>query len=512
MRLTRREFNTLLALSLGLGATGLAANGASAAAPPTTEAGLIGSLLNTLNPALPLHPILQSGALTEPTKTVEVILQKSSNSLNILSLLGGTGQVLEDFPFVKSHLIRIQQGALLQLALNKDVLYIAPNAAVTLATALDPAQLQTTYPRTIGATTVWNGPAGLATTGAGVAVAVLDSGLTVGADFGTGVIAVNLNKKATSVADAYGHGTHVAGIIKGSSTGGTYVGVAPGVTLISGKIADDTGATSTVDLLRGLQWIYTNRTGVQGSGPIKVVSLSLTVNTPESYKTSVVCAAVELLWQAGIVVVCAAGNRGTDKNATWFPPSNDPYVITVGATDEAGSPDPIDDTLAPFSSRGKTQDGIAKPEVVAPGRRIIAPLASATCMIAKLYPDRLTGDGHIRLSGTSMAAPVVAGAVALIRALYPNLTPDQVKWLLVNKPTTTYKGADGVPLISAAAALAWAKEPKNTVGKANQGLTPTRNLLSLDLLGVLSSASFNQAYWDQAYWDQAYWDASLAND
>ena len=126
---------------------------------------------------------------------------------------------------------------------------------------------------------------------------------------------------------------------------------------IGAKIADDQGRALSSDLLRGLQWVYDNRNGIGGSGPIKVVNLSTTAAIPESYLTSALCAAVEKLWSAGIVVVCAAGNRGGDRDATWYPPANDPFAITVGATDERESGAPGDDILASFSSRGRTQDG-----------------------------------------------------------------------------------------------------------------------------------------------------------
>ncbi len=491
MRLTRREFNTLLALSLGLGATGLPTLASGAGATPKATG---------LDPALPLHPLLQYGALVEPDKQVVVIVQKTSKDGNGKDIAAnGEGEDLEEFAFIKSHRMRVKQGKLPKLAARKDVLYISPAGGVRQHAVIDPAKLLTTYPRTVNADQTWNAK-GTGTTGAGVAVAVLDTGLTIGLDFGGNVVAVNLNSQSGSVADKHGHGTHVAGIIKGRSANGAYVGIAPDSNLISVKIADDQGMADTGDLLRGLQWVYANRAGYNGSTPIKVVNISMSVATPESYKTSAVCAAVEQLWLAGIVVVCAAGNKGTAQDATWCPPANDPYVITVGATDEAGTEKTDNDTLTTFSSRGKTQDGLYKPEIVAPGRRIVAPLAAADCTVAKLYPERLTGDGHIRLTGTSMSAPIVAGVVVLLRARFPQLTPDQIKWLLQNKGLA-YKSPDGVPIVGAQQAVQWAANTGNVIGKANLGLTP-----SLGLIPTASGASVTQAYWDQAYWDQAYWD------
>jgi serine protease AprX len=500
MRLTRREFAKLLALSLGLGTTGLPLVRETANAKEKDPA------TGALDPTLPLHPLLQYGALVEPDKKVEVIVQKVSKSAKGKDIAAdGEGEDLEEFAFIKSHFMRVKQGKLPKLAARKDVLYISPNAAVQRHAVIDPSKLLTTYPKTINADDTWNHSNDWGGTGIGATIAVLDTGLTAGADFGAGVIPVNLNARSSSVADKHGHGTHVAGIIKGRSATGTYIGVAPNATLISAKIADDTGQATTADLLRGLQWIYTNRYG--GSGPIKVVNLSITAGTPESYKTSAICAAVEQLWFSGITVVCAAGNRGADRDATWYPPSNDPYVITAGATDENGSSNKDNDLLATFSSRGTTQDGMYKPDIYAPGRKIIAPLASPDCTIARLFPDRMTGDGYIRLSGTSMAAPIIAGAIALLLGRYPQLTPDQVKWILLNKAQPFKNGPDGKPLLGIQQSAQWVYNPKNAIGTANQGLTPNINIVTTTNGSVSpTQAYWDQAYWDQAYWDQAYWD------
>jgi serine protease AprX len=501
MRLTRREFNKLAALSLGLGAAGIPALAEGVAAKPKPD-------FADLDSRLPLHPLLQYGALTEPDKKVEVIVQKVSQKAKGGEIAAdGEGEDLEEFAFVKSHHMRVKQGKLPKLARRKDVLYISPNAAVQrhALTPPDPGKLKTTFPKTVSADESWKNSGAWGGTGAGATVVVLDTGLTAGADFGAGVIPVNLNARTGSVADTHGHGTHVSGIIKGRSANGAYVGIAPDCTLVSAKIADDRGEATTADLLRGLQWVYANRAGYGGSGRFQVVNLSITTATPESYKTSAVCAAVEQLWFAGIAVVCAAGNRGTAAAATWYPPANDPYVITAGATDEVNDDKLGNDKLTEFSSRGKTQDGFYKPDIVAPGRQIYSTLASATCEIARLYPDRLTADGHIRLSGTSMAAPVVAGVLAVLRGRYPQLTPDQLKWLLQNK-AQAYRSPDGVSVVGLQQAAQWAYNPKNVIGKANQGLTPNLNIVTGSDGAGFTQAYWDQAYWDQAYWDQAYWD------
>lgn len=500
MHLSRRDFLRLGALSLGVGAVGLPQTAARAAAGPLPILSALDSVLDAL---LPLHPLLQLRALLAPREYVEVIVQASraTDSGAAIAAAGG-GQLLESFPLIKAHRIRLPLGILARLARRLDVLFISPNAPLRHHAVAnpDPAALLTTYPRTVGATAAWGQAQTWGGTGAGVAVALLDTGLTIGPDFDSRTLAFNLNERTGSVADSHGHGTHIAGIIKGRSASGAYVGIAPDATLISAKIADDQGAALASDLLRGLQWVYDNRHGIAGSGPIKVVSLSTTTAIPESYLTSALCAAVEKLWSAGIVVVCAAGNRGRDRDATWYPPANDPYVITVGATDERETGATSDDILASFSSRGRTQDGGYKPDVVAPGRRIVSTLAAPDSLIARLYPERLTGDGHIRLSGTSMAAPVVAGAVAVLRGRFPQLTPGQIKWLLTAKGQG-YQGPDGAPIVGIQQAAQWASNPGNAIGTANRGLLP-----SLGINLPLGGLAFVQTYWDQTYWDQTYWD------
>jgi serine protease AprX len=359
----------------------------------------------------------------------------------------------------------------------------------------------------VGAPAVWNSATAPAT-GRGVTVAVLDTGVNVGhPDFAHGGLrAVNVNRQARDAADPHGHGTHVIGTIKGRDASGRYLGIAPDARVISVKIADDAGVARESDLLRGLQWVYNQRLAEN----IRVVSLSVSAGVPTSYRTSPTAAAVEQLWRGGIVVVAASGNRGDALDATWQAPGNDPYVVTVGCLDDDGTAAGSDDALCSFSSRGTTPDGYAKPDVVAPGRRIVSTLAASDATVAQLYPDRVTDREYIRLSGTSMSTPVVSGVVALLLERYPALTPNQVKWLL----TSTAKPYPGRPdqagLVFAPAVLS--RAALGNVGSANQGLTPS---LGLTLLGSLlnggllwGSAYWDSAYWDSAYWDSAYWDSA----
>ena len=178
--------------------------------------------------------------------------------------------------------------------------------------------LTTRYPTETNASQVWNSSTqGTLATGAGVTVAVVDTGVATHPDL-TNLVQVNVNKTATAAGDGHGHGTHVAGIVAGRSEDGRYIGMAPGARIVGVKIADDTGNATESDLLRGLQWCYDHR----ATHSLDIVTLSVNTGFAESYRTSPVCAAVEQLWFNGIVVICAAGNRA----AISMPPSTRPQT------------------------------------------------------------------------------------------------------------------------------------------------------------------------------------------
>jgi serine protease AprX len=327
-------------------------------------------------------------------------------------------------------------------------------------------------------------------------------------------VAVNTNPKASGPQDGYGHGTHVVGTINGRDPHGRYIGVAPDARVVSVKISDDQGFATESDLLRGLQWVQDNRVKYN----LRAVNLSVSTSVPMSYLTSPVSAAVEKLWRTGVVVVTASGNAGTARDATWAAPGNDPFVVTVGALDHNETAAQADDSLAFFSSRGKTQDGYYKPEVVAPGRKIVAPLAGPSVKLAVDLPDHVTDRTHIRLSGTSMAAPVTTGVVALLLQRYPHLQPDQVKWLLAETSRSYAGQTDDAGAVDAVALLERAGAGR--IGRANQGyvpsnqgslLSPVAGLLN-GALGVTPDASYwNASYWNASYWNASYWNASYWN-
>jgi serine protease AprX len=372
--------------------------------------------------------------------------------------------------------------------------------------SVNSSHLSTTYPFDIGATSAWAGKAGPPDTGAPVTVAVLDSGVDLGhPDLQGHVIGVNVNRAATGPTDGYGHGTHVAGIITGQDSAGQYVGVAPGANVVSVKLSDDSGAAHESDVLRGLQWVSQNRTNYN----IRAINLSLSASVPQSYATSPIDAAVEYLWHQGVTVVASAGNLGAAEDAVWYAPGNDPLAITVGCLDDNQTVAPGDDSLCLISSRGVTEDGFAKPDLVAPGRKIVSTLAAGVngqpAVLAKTFPNRITADGrHIRLSGTSMSAPMVTGAVALLLQRHPGLTPDQVKKVLVSSASGYPGQADNARELNIVAALQASVPPA-----APQSLLPIGGSAAPagEVTLLYDGSRWATSYWTGGYWDAGYWDA-----
>ena len=298
-------------------------------------------------------------------------------------------------------------------------------------------------------------------TGRGVGVAVIDTGVAGDiqdfqrlSDGSSRVIASAVtNPCAKDANDHYGHGTHVAGLIAGNSLAwptehrfyGRYMGVAPRANIVSVKVSDDDGNTTVLDVINGLQFAVDHKTALG----IRVVNLSLASTVAESYRTDPLDAAVEQAWFNGLVVVTAAGNEGAERDGVTFAPANDPWVITAGALDDKGTWLRGDDSLAPVSSRGLTQDGVRKPDVLAPGVGLVSTLAPGSDF-ADLCPSCVIEGKYFRAGGTSMATAVVSGAAALLLEDHPDWTPDQVKGALV-ATLDDVPGAGGV--VNAANAL-----------------------------------------------------------
>ena len=354
---------------------------------------------------------------------------------------------------LNSEVLSVHARDLALLADNEDVEFIRPDRAVA-------AHTFSGYPDygwiTAGAHAA---TAEFGTTGQGIGIAVIDSGIAPHADFATNNIRYSTHTISTeqNAFDAFGHGTHVAGIIAGngrSSSTGTYTvrGVAPGAHLVILRALGANGAGTDSSVILAIE----KAIALRSTYNIRVLNLSVGRPVFESYRTDPLCRAVEKAWKAGIVVVVAAGNegrnntKGTDGYATIAAPANSPWVITVGAMNTVGTPVVGDDKVASFSSKGPTAiDHIVKPDLVAPGAQVLS-LNAKGSVLEKTHPEnvvpawffRTTTPQYYQLSGTSMAAAVVSGAAALVLQKTPALTPDQVKYRLMrtanrNLPTET---------------------------------------------------------------------------
>jgi serine protease AprX len=461
-----------------------------------------------------ISPSLSDLADRHPRRQVQVIVQLDADSKpaagrDLVRSLGG--RVTGDLRIIHGLAAEMNAGAARKLAGSAGVHTVSLNAPVKKnSLTIDASQLATSYPDSVQAPKAWTAGG----TGNGVGVAVVDTGIAGDlADFNKSqtdtssreIASVVTNPYAKTDLDSYGHGTHVAGIIAGNGNNrpssdplkGDYVGVAPEANLINVKVADEKGDATVLDVIYGLQFVVDNKDAYN----IRVVNLSLESTDAQSYKTDPLDAAAESAWFHGIVVVAAAGNRGTASDAVDYAPGNDPYVISVGGVDDKGTKNSLDDALAGWSSRGTTQDGQPKPDILAPGAHIVSNLAPKSAF-ASMCPSCVVSGQYIRAGGTSMAAPMVAGAAAVLLQLHPELTPDQVKGTLV---ATTRKvlgeAANEVSVIS----LVQGALPVTT---ANQGLTPN-SLVSSSTGNIdYTRSSWSRSSWSRSSWSRSSWSRS----
>jgi serine protease AprX len=379
----------------------------------------------------------------ENSHITQVIVRVKPGNVQVTSAIKSIGgKVKKEWQFINALLVEISESKLNQLAVLPGVLGVTrDHEAVELNssdsnTKIDGKKLVNAYHAAVKVEKVWN----KGITGKGVTVAVVDSGVynKTDSDFGNRLIKDlrvtvegddnTATFKDNDKGDEFGHGTHIAGVIGGDGANSEqkYVGIAPGVNLISLRFMDGKGAGKESDIVSALGWIYANHK----TNNIRVVNISSTVNVQQSYKESAVAAAVEVLWKEGIVVVVSAGNKGREECSTCYAPANSPYVITVGAIDDNGTKKSDDDYLKSWSSIGKTKDGHSKPEVVAPGSQIISYMPEGN--LREQAPENIVNDDYFKMGGTSVAAPIVSGIVALMLETHPEWTPDQVKWVLQN--------------------------------------------------------------------------------
>jgi serine protease AprX len=292
--------------------------------------------------------------------------------------------------------------------------------------------------RYLGANDFWN--AGY--TGKGIDVAVIDTGVSpvLGLDGENKVIYgpdLSLESQAPNLThlDTNGHGTFMAGLIAARYPGingawgdpSYYRGMAPGARIVSIKVGVADGGVDVSQVIAGIAWVIQHR---KDNGlNIRVINLSYGTNSLQSYKLDPLAYAAERAWKAGIVVVAAAGNTGYQRGRGapgLANPAYDPYIISVGASDSQYTATLADDTVAPYSASGNGVSGYKNPDLVAPGAHIQG-LRVPNGWLDTEHPGSAFGGRFFRGSGTSQAAAIVSGAVALMLSRCPAATPDQIK-------------------------------------------------------------------------------------
>ncbi len=359
------------------------------------------------------------------------------------------------------------------------------------------------WPDAAGVSATWNA---LPTGTSYPAIAIVDSGVATGMSTfgGRAIKSVNL-VTSSSTSGYYGHGTFVASIAAGGDTG--YTGAEPHAKIISLKVLDGAGTGSKSDVIAACDWILQNKATYN----IRVANFSLNTGG-DSIQYDALDRAVESLWLNGVTVVVAAGNYAVNglQSNVGYAPANDPFVITVGASDTNGTTSRSDDFAAPWSAWGRTQDGFFKPEIAAPGRHLIGAVPTGANLLTQ-FPDRLVAPNYMWMSGTSFAAPVVSGTAATLLAKNPGWTPDQVKGAIMQTASAPAgygsNGALGVGVVNAPSAL-------NALGTANPnlGLNQFRYLDSTTGQYAFDANAWKTAALANASWNSASWaEAAIVN-
>jgi serine protease AprX len=434
-------------------------------------------------------------AAARGTVSVVVVRRPGSGYAADAAVRAAGGTVTRDLSLVHGFAARVPASQLPALAASRGVLTLSLDRHMTVQGSIGGGSGgQSVYAKAVRA----DGLAKTGNTGAGVTVALIDTGVANLPDLAGRIVDVETDPLGGTAPcvnlsgelgcdDGYGHGTFLAGLIagNGAASGGAYQGVAPGARIVSVKVAGRDGSADVSGVIAAIQWVVSFR---QRYG-IKVLNLSLGTDSTQTYRLDPLNFAVERAWAAGITVVVSASNRGPDAR-TIAKPGDDPWVLTVGALDDRGTAGIGDDRLPNFSSRGPTAaDGVAKPDIVAPGSHLVS-LSAPGSEIATRFPSAMAAP-YRRGSGTSMSTAVVSGAVALMLAANPALTPDRIKFALTASARPAASAdpmAVGAGIVDVAGALA------APPGVANVGLDRSTGLGSLDASrGTVQTATTDPA-------------------
>jgi serine protease AprX len=455
-------------------------------------------------------PSLMTSASARPGDSFAVIVQgRGGNQAAkaVAGVLGLAKKDVKDLRSVEGVAVELTGAQVLAVAADKHVTAVTADGRVRLSVAAPTGEK---WPYATGVTKYWATGANAAAPAA--TIAIVDSGIDASRpDFGGRVVAdVNLSSlPGNSPGDGRGHGTFVAGIAAGDAEG-DHTGAAPSAKLVSIDVMDDKGMAMTSDVIAAADWILANKARYD----IRVANFSLHSSVANSFMYDPLNKAVEKLWFNGVFVVAAAGNYGVAgaPSGVLYAPGNDPFVLTVGASDTGRSVSTKDDLAAPWSAYGYSLDGFAKPELAAPGRYMVGPVPTTSTLYAE-RPDHVVAPGYIELSGTSFAAPIASGVAALVLGRHPDYTPDQVKGALMLGAKPMPEAAPlsvGVGEVNASRAVETLNPPNpNLALNAFVVSDPLTGARSFDAASwatkAKSDASWASASWAAASWASASW-------
>lgn len=337
-----------------------------------------------------------------------IITYKDNKKIKEGKISSLSNKLKNNLPIINGCACEMSINSILEFTADPDVEFICYDAKVFAV--MDVAR------KAIGADLILN----TGYTGKNVTVAIIDTGISPHVDliYPTNRIVgfKDFVNNETRMYDDNGHGTHCAGILasNGYSSKGKYKGIAPEANILSIKVLDEIGNGNTSDILSTVQWIIDSKEVYK----TRIINFSLGAIAQYREKRDPLVKAANRAIENNFIVIAAVGNSGPLKN-TILSPATSRYVISVGALDDKRTPELNDDIIAEFSSRGPTLDRIKKPDLIAPGVNITS-----------LSNTNLTG--YTNLSGTSMSAPMVSGAAALLLNENPNYTHYDIKRKLIN--------------------------------------------------------------------------------
>jgi serine protease AprX len=349
--------------------------------------------------------------------------------------------------------------------------------------------------------------------GRGVTVALIDTGVSDTPDLqGNRLVrGIDLSGDGDGI-DHYGHGTFMAGLIAGDGSASAnaptqHLGVAPAARILSVKVAGADGSASVSRVIAAIGWVISHRDTYH----VSVMNLSFGVDFPMPYFANPLDGAAEAAWASGITVIAAAGNEGADSVTS---PGDDPYVITAGATNTAGTASTSDDSVTAWTGTEAFR-GYAKPDVVAPGISVIS-LRDPGSTIDVQHPEGRVDDTYFRGSGTSMSTAIVSGAAAVLLSHHPGATPDDVKGALVDGAATTADGANAVDIAAsdnATARPAWWQHYPLAFGGLGVGLHDGMPWTATRWTATRWTATrWTQEDWDATRWTATRWTATRWTD